>query len=760
MQPAQHYPERADCCANPTRCNMKRCIPVVLPFHLPALFGMMLCSLVIASCGNPRTLSSSVQREAMQANQAPTSISAAGSTPKLPVDATPSIATITPTPTTSPTAASTPEPTDTPTPSATPTTYPARMNPTTTATPMPSTFTRISADNAAQLVEIGRWGAGRIAGASFSPTGQYLAVATALGLDLYNAATWEQIWHTDLGLTAYGILFTPDGQIVVATGKTGSLFVEAATGQVLYHAPAKDGATYPRGAIGAQFFMRASCRTADPNNPNLCIRGYIEGWDWHTGQKSIELDPQIEGMPGLALSADEHTLAAGYRDVVKLFDFPSGREVQTLECPDYIYSLVFSPDGKTLAAGCGRTVRLWNLAFPQGPIDLPHVYPLSQAAFTRDGHSIIVLTQGSQPNLFLWDLATAQEIRRMDVDKSSWGLAVRPIIAERGDRDGFVFATLSSDDVTVWNTNREVPVHSIAVDGNISTVTLSPDGRKLAIAPYKETSPIVIREVPSGQAVSRLPSSHWVTAMRFLPDNVTLALGYEKQVELWDIKVNRQIAVYDVPFRRAAVRVYVSDLAPAPNGRWLALAGGDQVIVMDVATGQKVRTLECDSCRRSSWYWSVDVSPNGQLIAGAGTEILTWNAPNGQIQELYADYGNQGGGLQPHRIRFSSTGRYLSTTGEKGEKQILLWDLMTGREMPALVGHGYAISTWAFSPDDRLLASISLDQTVRLWDVVAAKQIWQSRLSGSGLSVIISPDGHFLIFPDNGVIRIWAIPSQ
>ena len=121
--------------------------------------------------------------------------------------------------------------------------------------------------------------------------------------------------------------------------------------------------------------------------------------------------------------------------------------------------------------------------------------------------------------------------------------------------------------------------------------------------------------------------------------------------------------------------------------------------------------------------------------------------------------------LERHRnlvcsVVFSPDGTLLASGSL--DKTVKLWDVANRRNIATLKGHTRLVTAVSFSPDGALLVSGSDDGTIKLWDVAGRRNIATLKGHRSWVgSVSFSPDGATLASGSNdNTIKLWDVASR
>lgn len=569
---------------------------------------------------------------------------------------------------------------------------------------------------------------------AFSPDGTTLTSKSCEEILLWDAQTGERrgtfLAHTEQPLYSLSNALSPDGTKFALGKSHGTAQLWSLSDERVSKLTKHTGQVW-----GIAFSIDNSMLATGGSDGTILL------WDVATGQhKDTFAQEPWDSVNALAFSPDERVLAIGHSRGIRLWNYKTGASIQTLghsrQAPPFvgnrswgsISSLVFSPDGKTVASGSwDHRIRLWDTATGHYKETLVgHVGTVTSLAYSQSLPGSVATAAPKETlaslsddgTVLLWEIipsVATKAIVRI-TPSTAWAPAIGKHLILNIDLSG----------------GGNVTGHQTVLEFDATTLRYisSQNGDYLpgeATFVSELVNPNRLRVIAATSAASRHPEGTLATVtFEVLAANAsTVRLSHVRLIRS-DGKGARPITVsgsvlepprtgdvatdstrFALP-EGATGRIgkgTINAIKLSPDKTLLAVAGSAGVWLYDANTGTELALLNGHTEQVSS----IAFSPYGDILVSGSYDgkICLWNPQTHQLLRTLKDGGRVA------TVTFSPDGRTLANAS--GET-IRLWDVQTGDSKASFGNHTSSLSSVIFSPDGKTLASEDTDGNVALWD--------------------------------------------
>ncbi|KAL7278244.1 hypothetical protein ACG7TL_008220 [Trametes sanguinea] len=476
--------------------------------------------------------------------------------------------------------------------------------------------------------------------------------------------------------------------------------------------------------ISASFFevLRATATFAPLSSPlrqrhAAHLPGMVllrRGWEtaWSTTLTSTASDSTVEC---LDFSPDGNIIACGTRrGTIQLRNVQTGAEMHVMAGESCISSVCFAPDGKAIMSGERHgSVALWDVAtgaclgkWQSHPEWIRSIAWSSDGTFAASGFS--------DGKIVLWSIGYPEESTTLPGHNHG----VNSVVFAS---DGTLVS--GSDDWTckIWNTRTDSLLWTLEHDSGVRCAAVSPDSQIVACG--LQAGEITLWSNVDGAKLHLLPGPAEVISLAF-GANGTLAAAYkDSSLILWDVctkkALTRLLAMFATPYAITVspdgVHIGVSTDIAVHIIRWPTDGSGTLG-----PSGKNTELSELDIHAPASTAAGIhnhmdlrklSISPDGRLVVAVlRNEVLLLEVSTGDVV---------------HTLEFSgefvisdivwSSGASFVAWGDT--KDVWVSETKPGGRIRRLAGHSGWVNTVHFTRDEQDVLSASHDGTIRRWDL-------------------------------------------
>ena len=559
--------------------------------------------------------------------------------------------------------------------------------------------------------------------------------------------------HTLIADSSYGVAISPnDDWIIYGIGnllKVWSLKAEKELFTLAGHSELiEDCAISPN----CDYFVSASA------DRTLIV------WDTKTGEQIKTLRGHQDRVTSCVVSSDGKLIvSASYDGTLRVWNYHTGTEKLSISRfdPSENSLLLFentsnccavSPDGKLVASGEPKGLKVWNIKTGVEEAFLPlGRFPNSCQFITN---KLLIISDSF--TVRIWNVQEEKARLVLNQDDVVWDCAITP--------DTRFIVAVSFNHLKIWDANTGTLITKLFnnTGGMTSCSTISQSNKfvssgfntvKVWEVPFNDLSYALAP--PHSMAISCCTSSSFgdYVVTGTVPTETTRSLV--PQVAIWNPKTGTEFFTILIKSEEVVGKKKQDEQEFFLARQYRKSQNFDPNHIFHL----QYLPLSIIDINYDNWFHGQDVAPSCFAISVDGSTIVIG---------LYGDY------LHTYHARINHnqvkyvfilpdindcaifpSGDFVLSVSQNGKLKI--WDMSTGHEKFSYQAHEKSITTCAISPKGDFVVTGSEDHTLKIWDLKGTLRMTLSGHTDCVTDCTISPDGNFVISASRDKsLRVWS----